>query len=48
MEREGASDALELEKRGQGRARAFATAAAWWHARERAREEELGRWLASK
>jgi hypothetical protein len=58
MEREGANESLELEKRGRGavhgrlpqrrRGGGRQSRGAAWHARERAREEELGRWPASK
>jgi hypothetical protein len=53
MEREGASEALELEKRGRGgvhgrwprwrQGGGRQSRGAAWHARERAREGELGR-----
>jgi hypothetical protein len=57
MEREGASDALEPEKRGREgvhgrllrqRGGGRQSRGVAWHARERAREEELGRWPTSK
>jgi hypothetical protein len=53
MGREGAGEALEPEERGRGgvhgrllrrRGGGRQSHGAAWHARERAREEELGRW----